>query len=192
MSKNVTSLRKSKPTARELLAGIKIIDVDTHISEWPELWTERAPLSMKNRMPRIIGTGPDKRWVIDEDIFLYNTGAASAVMKDGTKTRGFEYVTTEFPGISAAAYDVSARVKMMDEQGVHAQIAYPNVLGFSGQNAMKTDPKLRLMAMQIFNDAMGDFQKDSGNRIFPMPMLPWWDVDESVKELERCVKWGAK
>ena len=69
MSKNVTSLRKSKPTARELLAGIKIIDVDTHISEWPELWTERAPLSIKNRMPRIVGTGKDSKWVIDEDIF---------------------------------------------------------------------------------------------------------------------------
>ena len=190
MSKNVTSLRKSKPTARELLAGIKIIDVDTHISEWPELWTERAPPSMKNRMPRIIGTGQDKRWVIDEDIFLYNTGAASAVMKDGTKTRGFEYVTTEFPGISAAAYDVNARVKMMDEQGIYAQIAYPNILGFSGQNAMKSDPALRLMAMQIFNDAMGEMQVSSGNRIFPMAMLPWWDLGETLAEVERCAEDG--
>ena len=192
MSKNVTSLRKSKPTARELLAGIKIIDVDTHISEWPELWTERAPPSMKNRMPRIIGTGKDKRWVIDEDIFLYNTGAASAVMKDGTKTRGFEYVTTEFPGISAAAYDVTARVKMMDEQGIYAQIAYPNILGFSGQNAMKSDAALRLMAMQIFNDAMGEMQASSGNRIFPMAMLPWWDLGETLKEAERCLKMGMR
>jgi predicted TIM-barrel fold metal-dependent hydrolase len=192
MSKNVASLRKSKPTAREMLAGIKIIDVDTHVSEWPELWTERAPASMKNRMPRIIGTGTDRRWVIDEDIFLYNTGAASAVMKDGTKTRGFEYVTTEFPGISAAAYDVRARIKMMDEQGIYAQIAYPNILGFSGQNAMKSDPALRLMAMQIFNDAMGEMQADSGNRIFPMAMLPWWDLGETLKEAERCLKMGVR
>ena len=43
MDPRVTSLRKSKPTARELLSGIKIIDADTHVSEWPELWTERLP-----------------------------------------------------------------------------------------------------------------------------------------------------
>ena len=35
----VTPLRKDKPTARELLQGIKVIDVDTHVSEWHSLWT---------------------------------------------------------------------------------------------------------------------------------------------------------
>jgi len=180
---NVTAL---KPTAREMLAGIKIIDVDTHVSEWPELWTERAPAAYKNRMPRIVGKGAERKWIIDEDTFIYNSGAAAAVMKDGSKARGAVFAGTEIHEVHAGAYDVHARVKMMDEQGIHAQIAYPNVLGFSGQNAMKTDPKLRLMAMQIFNDAMGDYQKDSGQRIMPMPMLPWWDVEESVKE----IKWG--
>jgi uncharacterized protein len=171
---NVTAL---KPTAREMLAGIKIIDVDTHVSEWPELWTERAPESMKHRMPRIVGKGEDRKWIIDEDIFIYNSGAAAAVMKDGSKTRGSIFAGTEIGDVHAGAYDVKARLEMMDEQGIYAQIAYPNVLGFSGQNAMKTDPALRLMAMQIFNDAMGDMQKDSGDRIMPMPMLPWWDID---------------
>jgi predicted TIM-barrel fold metal-dependent hydrolase len=186
---NVTAL---KPTARDLLAGIKIIDVDTHISEWPGLWTDRAPAAYKDRMPRIVGQGADRKWVIDEGTFIYNHGASAAVMKDGSKTRGSSFAETTISDVHAGAYDVHARVKMMDEQGIHAQIAYANVLGFSGQNAMKTDPKLRLMAMQIFNDAMGDYQKDSGERIFPMPMLPWWDVDESVKELERCLKWGPR
>src|SRR4051812_40418090 len=186
---NVTAL---KPTAREMLAGIKIIDVDTHVSEWPELWTERAPESMKHRMPRIVGKGAERKWIIDEDIFIYNSGAAAAVMKDGSKTRGSIFAGTEIGDVHAGAYDVKARLQMMDEQGIYAQIAYPNVLGFSGQNAMKTDPALRLMAMQIFNDAMGDMQKDSGDRIMPMPMLPWWDIDESLKELERCLKWNAK
>ena len=40
----------------------------------------------------------------------------------------------------------------MDEQGIHAQIAYPNVLGFAGLSAMQTDAELRLAAIQIFND----------------------------------------
>ena len=72
---NVTAL---KPTARDMLAGIKIIDVDTHISEWPGLWTDRAPAAYKDQMPRIVGEGKERKWVIGDGTFIYNTGAASA------------------------------------------------------------------------------------------------------------------
>jgi predicted TIM-barrel fold metal-dependent hydrolase len=187
---NVTAL---KPTARELLAGIKIIDVDTHISESPTLWTDRAPARLKDRMPRIVGEGADRKWVIDEDKFVAIPWAVTAIRHGGEKTRSTaDAITIQFPDADPACYDPATRVRTMDEQGIHAQIAYPNILGFSGQSAQKTDPELRLAAVQIFNDAMGDVQKDSGNRIFPMAMMPWWDLDESIKELERALKWGTR
>ncbi|WP_297831588.1 amidohydrolase family protein [Pseudomonas sp.] len=183
---------KDKPSARELLAGIKFIDVDTHVSEWPGLWTDRAPAHLKHRMPRIVGAGLERRWVIDEDTMIYNNGASCAVMKDGGKALGWSFTSITHDDIHPSAYDTRARVQMMDEQGVYAQIAYPNILGFSGVKGMKTDAELRLSAVQIYNDAMGDMQRDSGDRIFPMALLPWWDLDASVKELERCLKWGAR
>ena len=52
----VSPLHK-KPTARELLQGIKIIDVDTHVSEWHDLWTSRAPERLKHLVPRVVGEG---------------------------------------------------------------------------------------------------------------------------------------
>jgi predicted TIM-barrel fold metal-dependent hydrolase len=187
---NVTSL---KPTARDLLAGIKIIDVDTHVSEWPELWTERAPGNLKARMPRIVGDGADRRWVIDEDTFLAPGCAATAILKDGSKTHSYDaVVTTTIEAADPACYEVDARLAMMDAQGIHAQVAYPNIMGFSGQNAMKVDRELRLAAMQIYNDAMADIQQRSSDRILPMAMLPWWDLDETMKELERCVNRGVR
>lgn len=187
----VATLQK-KPTARELLAGIKFIDVDTHITERADLWTSRAPAKLKDRMPRIVGTGADRKWIIDEDTFLYNNGASCAVMKDGEKALGWSFTQITHDDITPAAYDVHARLKMMDEQGIYAQIGYPNILGFSGQRSMKTDPELRLACVQIYNDAMGEMQKESGDRIFPMVLLPWWDREESIKELERCLKWGVR
>ena len=192
MAASVAAVPQRGTSAHELLAGIKIIDVDTHVSEWPELWTERAPASMKHRMPRIVGEGANRRWVIDGDTFLYNHGAASAVMKDGSKTRGFDFASVPISDVHAGAYDVKARLRMMDEQGIYAQVAYPNVLGFSGQNAQQTDPALRLMTIRIFNDAMAEMQSDSGNRIFPMVMLPWWDLEKTLEEAERCLKMGMK
>ncbi|MBC3640835.1 amidohydrolase, partial [Klebsiella sp. Kps] len=89
------------------------------------------------------------------------------VLKDGSKMRGNGFIDLQLADVHAACYDVQARLKMMDEHNVHAQIAYPNVLGFAGLAAMQTDAELRLAAIQIFNDAMGDMQKESGDRIFP-------------------------
>jgi predicted TIM-barrel fold metal-dependent hydrolase len=188
---SVTPLQR-KRTARELLAGIKVIDVDSHLSEWPTLWTERAPASLKDRVPRIIGEGSAKRWVIDKDTFIHPICAGSAVLRDGTKVRGWDFIDLETHQVHAGSYDGAARVKVLDAQGIHAQILYPNVLGFSGQESMKTDAALRLTAVQLYNDAVGEMQIASHDRILPMALLPWWDIDASLKELERCLKWGVR
>jgi predicted TIM-barrel fold metal-dependent hydrolase len=189
---NVAQLRTGKPTARDMLAGIKVIDVDTHVTEWPDLWTSRAPARLKNLVPRQVGQREEKRWVIGEDTFIHKRNASSAVMRDGSKAAGYRFAETEIDGVSEAAWNVDARVRMMDEQGIFAQIAYPNVLGFGGHRAMNVDEELRVASIEIFNDAMADMQKQSAGRIYPMALLPWWDVDLSIKEIERCMKMGLR
>ena len=109
---NVTAL---KPTARDLLAGIKIIDVDTHISESPDLWTERAPARLKDRMPRVVGEGADRKWVIDEDKFVAIPWAVTAIKHGGEKTHKMdEVLAIQFPDADPACYDPQTRVRMMD------------------------------------------------------------------------------
>src|SRR5262249_25035946 len=51
---------------------------------------------------------------------------------------------------------------------------------------------LRLACVEIFNDAMAEFQADSGQRIFPMALIPWWDAKLSVAEIERAKRLGLK
>ncbi len=189
---SVTSLRTQSLTTRELLKDIKVIDVDTHISEPHDLWTSRASQKFKDRVPRMVGDGEERQWVIGDGEFLANRNAVSAIRKDGFKSRGMEFQQWEIPDVMEASWNAAKRVEMMDEQGIHAQIAYPNALGFGGQRAMKVDPELRLESIRIYNDAMADMQRESGNRILPMSLLPWWDLDLSVAELERCAKMGLK
>ena len=188
----VASIRSQSLTTQELLSGIKVIDVDTHVSEWPDLWTSRAPARWKGLMPRMEGEGDARQWVIGEGEFLARRNAVSAIRKDGHKALGMEFENWEIPDVMEAAWNTAKRVEMMDEQGIHAQIAYPNALGFGGQRAMKVEPELRLEALRVYNDAMADMQQDSGGRILPMALLPWWDLDLSVAELERCAKLGLK
>ena len=33
------------------MSGYTIIDADTHVTETPDLWTSRAPASMRDRVP---------------------------------------------------------------------------------------------------------------------------------------------
>ncbi|HTJ65024.1 MAG TPA: amidohydrolase family protein, partial [Alphaproteobacteria bacterium] len=177
----------------DLIAGIKIIDADTHLSEPHDLWTSRAPARLKDKVPRVKISDGKRRWVIDDDIPL-SDGASpiSVIRKDGSKSRSLEFFGWQIEDVHAGAYNTQARLKVMDETNIFAQIVYPNVLGFGGQNATKVDQELRIASIQIFNDAMAEIQAESKGRIFPMALLPWWDVDASAKETERCKAMGLR
>ena len=54
--------------ARDLLSGIKVVDADTHVSEWYDLWTSRAPAKYRDRVPRVKKTDDGRMlWTIDDD-----------------------------------------------------------------------------------------------------------------------------
>jgi predicted TIM-barrel fold metal-dependent hydrolase len=191
---NIAPLKAGKPTARELLAGVKVIDVDTHFSEPWDLWTSRAPASLKHRVPRTVRKDGKVQWIIDEDtpVGFGGAGGSSAILRDGSKLGGFEFFNLTIEDIHLGASVGKARVEVMDQQGIHAQIVYPNLLGFGGQVGKGVDPALRLASVKIFNDAMAEMQAESNDRILPMILLPWWDVKESIAELERGVRMGMK
>ena len=75
----------------------------------------------------------------------------------------------------------------MDENGIYAQVLYPNAVGIGGQNLANDveDPVLRLLCVEIYNDAMAELQEWSGNRFIPMPVMPAWDIDACVREAQR-------
>jgi predicted TIM-barrel fold metal-dependent hydrolase len=178
---------------RSVFGGRKVIDVDTHLVEPFDLWTSRAPASMRDRLPRVKMVDGIRSWVIDNDRIL-SKGAVPActISKDGVKWPGLDFTKKQFEEVNLAAHSVKERVALMDEMGVSAQIIYPNILGFGGQKAVEVDDQLRLATVQIFNDAMAEMQAESGNRLYPMAMLPWWDAALSVQEIRRVHAMGLK
>ena len=178
---------------KSVFGGRKVIDVDTHLVEPFDLWTSRAPAAMKDRLPRVKVVDGVRSWVIDDDKLL-SKGAVPActISKDGVKWPGLDFIKKQIEDVDPAAYSVKERLAVMDAMGVNAQIIYPNILGFGGQKAVEVDDQLRQATVEIFNDAMAELQADSGQRMFPMAMLPWWDVKLCVKEIERAAKLGLK
>jgi predicted TIM-barrel fold metal-dependent hydrolase len=173
--------------------GRKVVDIDTHYSEPHDLWTKRAPAKYKSRVPRMGIMDGAASWIIDETHRLGMTGSpSSTVLKDGSKMNGLDYLGLSIADIHPGCFDVKSRVALMDAAGISAQIIYPNVLGFGSLEAAKVDPELRLISTQIYNDAMAEIQEESGQRIFPMALLPWWDVKEAVAEITRTHELGLR
>ncbi|MEY2925877.1 MAG: hypothetical protein RL367_354, partial [Pseudomonadota bacterium] len=186
---------KARPTGQKNLeSAMKIIDADTHLTEPHDLWTKRAPARLRDRVPQVKMLNGVRSWVIDGDKSI-GTGAHpnSSILKQGGKVRDLDvFLKLQIEDVHAGSFDVKERLAVMDQAGVFAQIVYPNILGFGGQASAKVDAELRLACVQIYNDAMAELQEESGERLFPMALLPWWDVAQAVKETERCAAMGLR
>jgi predicted TIM-barrel fold metal-dependent hydrolase len=179
--------------ADDVLAGVKIIDVDTHLSEPADLWTSRAPARYRDVVPRQLEVAGRLRWVVGADIDLGGTGASSVIDRDGAKMYGTGWMKLPVHEVHDASSQIPARLAMMDRLGIHAQIMYPNVAGFGNQAFLRVeDAGLRLACAQIYNDAGAEFQEASGQRIFPMALVPWWDIEAAVAEVRRAAAMGMR
>ncbi|MGE0385542.1 MAG: amidohydrolase family protein [Gammaproteobacteria bacterium] len=179
-------------TTPTLDPAIRIIDVDTHLTEPHDLWTSRAPAQWKARVPQVKDIEGVPHWVFEGDQILGTTRASSVVRPDRSKGYGVRGMNFKFHEVHRASYDIGERLKFMDETGIWAQIVYPNLMGFSGLKAPGKDPKLKTLCVKIYNDAMAEFQEQSGQRIFGMALLPWWDIGEAVAEARRCKDMGIR
>jgi predicted TIM-barrel fold metal-dependent hydrolase len=176
------------------LDQVKVIDTDTHMTEQHDLWTSRAPAKFRDRVPRVEKVEGAATWVVDGEV-LGRAGAGGVIDRNGVKGRSFEGLYEwEIDNAHIAAYDPVARVEMMDDIGVWAQIVYPGVVGLGGQNLADIvhDEELRAFCLETFNDANAELQAESGNRLLPMALLPAWDIAACVRETERAAGLGLR
>jgi len=177
------------------LDQVKVVDADTHMTERHDLWTTRAPAKYKDRVPRVERIDGLTQWVVERDVVLGRAGAGGVVDVHGHKGRSFEGLYEwELEQGHRAGWDLDARMELLDEIGIWAQIVFPGVVGLGGQNLgdLVTDVALRNLCLEIFNDANAETQAASGNRLLPMAILPAWDIDACVREVERAKNLGLR
>jgi uncharacterized protein len=171
------------------MSGYTIIDADTHVTETPDLWTKRAPASMRDRVPHV-ETSQDGslHWVLGEGSLLANPGMTA------TAGRGtFNNPPKTYEQMHPGAYDAKARLAYMDQMGIWAMVMYPNVGGFGAQQFLKlNDPELMLTCVQIYNDWQTEWAAADSRRLLPITSIPFWDVKAAVTEIRRCATMGHK
>jgi uncharacterized protein len=187
--RNVDYAKNSKGLRPEL-AGIKIVDCDTHITEAPDLFTSRAPARLKDKVPHVRRVDGVDRWFVGERNF--GSLGGNVIRTDNNKLLG----RLAFPTIEeghAGAHETKARLKAMDDMGVHAQICYQNSgVTQAGSLMSLGDPELALTVIKLYNDASAERQQESGQRLFTLGHLPLWDAKEMLAEAERIIDMGIK
>jgi predicted TIM-barrel fold metal-dependent hydrolase len=176
------------------LDQVKVVDADTHFTEPHDLWTSRAPARWKDRVPHVTVIDGAATWVVDDEE-LGRAGAGGVIDRDGVKGRSFEGLYEwDIEQAHPGAYDPVARLRLLDEIGIYAQIIFPGVVGLGGQKLADgvKDVRLRTVCTEIFNDFNAELQSGSDNRLLPMAILPAWDVEASVREARRAKGLGLR
>ena len=179
--------------ASEVPEGLAVLDADSHFTDVQDLWTKRAPAAYKDQILHVEDVDGERQWVI-EGTPVGKAGGGSTIDRDGVKHPFLESMLEwDFERAHVAAWDVDARLEVLDDMGIQHQVLYPNALGLGGQTLGEVkDLALRRICVEIFNDTRAEIQERTNNRLLPMPILPAWDVDECVREAKRIGGLGLR
>lgn len=172
------------------VTGIPIFDIDTHYAEPGDLWTSRAPSQYRDRVLHVRRNELDNQaWFLgNQEVGMIGPAVIRTDMSKELAT----YTLPSFDEMSRSATYAAERLAYMDSAGVGTQILYPNIIGFGAQRLMQVsdDVALRHWHVTAYNDALVDLQREGEGRLLPQAALPLWDIDASIKELERIRKMG--
>lgn len=165
-------------TVLGVLERVHVHDVDTHVSEPSDLWTSRMPARFADLAPypTVDETGAE----------LWHFGGDYIVFNQAMRTACFDELT------QVGASEPKARLQWMDQNGVYSQVMYPNLLGFYPLLFMNLGADASLACVQAYNDFQTEFASEDRKRLIPLANLPWWDLDASVSELQRCYDMGHR
>jgi predicted TIM-barrel fold metal-dependent hydrolase len=175
--------------AQDLFDRVRVIDVDTHLTEPPDVWTARLPASRHDDVPHIERIDGRDTWMAG-GTRLGSPGYYSMAGHDGVMPAS---IPETYEDIAPAMYDAAARLEFLDAEGIDAQVLYPNVGGFgNGYFLQLGDRELVKQCVRAYNDFLTDWCSVAPERLIAITALPFWDVDLAVEEIARCLGNGHK
>lgn len=183
---------------------MRIVSIDDHAIEPPDLWTSRVSRKFGDAIPHVrevevdnarmqLGTtahGKVQVWVYEGRIYP-QIGLNAVAGKD---PRTWDVEPTRFEDMRPGCYDPVERLADMDRDGVWAQLCFPSFPRFAGTRFLEgKDEELALECVRAWNDWMlREWCAVAPDRYVPVCILPLWDIDLAVAELQRALDLGAR
>ena len=162
-----------------------MISVDDHVIEPPHVWQSRLPAKYRDTGLRMVGDD----WLYeDKKVPMNGLGVAA-----GKNREHFSPEPVGFDEMRPGCYDPVARLADMDQAGVISSLCFPSVTRFCGQIFHEAkDKELALLGVKAYNDWMvEDWCGSAPGRYIPLTLIPLWDPQLAVQELQRCADMGV-
>jgi predicted TIM-barrel fold metal-dependent hydrolase len=178
----------------DVLQTTPIIDMDAHVTEPADLWTSRLPRKWLDVAPR-------PQWVESRGESIWMLGDIPVSAAGQYSVAGWpEFIPSrprKIEEADPACWDPAARLQRMDEYGIHAQVLYPNLIGFCPKDFITYskqlgEPDWAIACVAACNDFQAEFASQDPTRLVPLMMLPFWDMDAALLELDRSMDTGHK
>ncbi|WP_066064734.1 amidohydrolase family protein [Frankia sp. EI5c] len=153
---------------------------DSHLLEPADLFFERMPRALAERMPRSV-KDPDGAWEtlhIDGNSFRRRLPTRPLTDESGLSQQD------KAPG----AFDPVQRLKDLDREGIWAELIYPSI---SMWTSSLTDPDLLREGVRVINDWAMEFQAVSP-RFVCTAHLPLLSIPDAVAEVRRTHEMGFR
>ena len=169
----------------------QIISVDDHVVEPPNVWQDRLPAKFKERGPRSVRDDEGRDVWMFEGTPRFNGGLGAVAGKPASSTAPIRSATARCcPGATTSRQ----RLQDMDVDGIHAELCFPTFPGFAGNTFYTAEDKdLAVACVSAYNDwLVEEWCAAAPGRQIPLVLVPFWDVDRTVAEIERVAAKGAK
>jgi predicted TIM-barrel fold metal-dependent hydrolase len=190
----------------------RIVSVDDHVIEPPNVWLDRLPKKYLDRAPRlervkgtitgsitggqqiVPGGANDQwadQWVYDDLTWPLVAGFASiGPVHDLPAEQPITY-----DQILPGCFTQADRLLDMDANHTEAALCFPTFSRFCGQTFLEREDKdLALLCVKAYNDWMIDeWCGGAGTgRLIPLTIVPLWDANLAAAEIRRCASKGSK
>jgi predicted TIM-barrel fold metal-dependent hydrolase len=167
-----------------------MVSVDDHVVEPPHVFEGRLPARYQDAAPRLV------RKDDGTDVWLYegreipNIGL-NAVAGRPPEEYGME--PASFDEIRAGCFDIHARVRDMDANGVIGSMCFSSFPQLCGQLfARSKDKDAALAIVRAYNDwHVDDWCGTYPGRFIPLALPPLWDPNEMAAEVRRMAAKGC-
>ena len=168
------------------MADYRVVSSDQHIFEPADLWTSRIEGKYKERCPQVKLFEEGEAWFCDGRRGQQNTQGTQVGMR-------FEHpeqisLVDKFENVRPGGYIPEEYMKDMDMDGVDVGIIYPTV-SFMLYGTVP-DSELLSASFRVYNDWLAEFCSANPKRLAGVAAINIDDVDEGVREMERCRKMG--
>jgi predicted TIM-barrel fold metal-dependent hydrolase len=188
----------------------KIVSVDDHVIEPPQVWQERLPARYLDVAPRVErkrvknlafnGTtytfdlaedGVEADFWVYEDLLIPHRRIIAAA---GYSADERTLTPIRYDDMRPGCYEQKARLEDMDVNWVEASLSFPTFPRFCGQTFLEAkDRELASLCVTAYNDWMvEEWSAGTGGRLVPLIIVPLWDPVAAAAEVRRNAARGVK